>query len=90
MRGNNHALCHPKASSRQPGLALPGIIGAERVSATQLWHCQDFWAKATQDWQCQVFLTRGGPSPLRIGTARDSRRGAGPRLSSTYQFLIDM
>ena len=69
---------------------MPGITGAGRVLATQLWHCQDFWAKATQDWQCQGLLARGGSSPLSVGTARIPWRGADPRPSSTYQFLIDM
>ena len=66
MRANNHALCHPKTSSRQPGLALPGISGIPR-------------GLATQRWQCQGLLARGGSSPLRIGSARDFWRRAASR-----------
>lgn len=87
--GTARDFWHP-TRPRHPFLALPGFRGAGRVSATQLWHCQDFWAKATQGWQCQDSLARGGLSPLSVGTARIFWRRAGPHFSSTYQFLIDM
>ena len=55
-----------RAGPRHSGLAVPGIIGAGRVSAAQLWHCQGF-------------LACGGSSPAISGTARDSWRPEGPR-----------
>lgn len=65
------------AGFRRPALALPGFSGAGRPLATQLWHCQGF-------------LASHAASPPISGTARIPWRGADPRPSSTYQFLIDM
>ena len=54
---------------RHLGLAVPGILGARRVLATQDWHCQELLASRS-------FL------PLIVGSARDYWRLAGSGHSS--------
>ena len=59
----------PDTLQRHLGLAVPGILGARRVLATQDWHCQELLASRS-------FL------PLIVGSARDYWRLAGSGHSS--------
>lgn len=79
-----------RAGFRHPALALPGFLGKSHSGLAVPGFSDAGRVLATQRWHCQEFLAPGGLSPLSVGTARIPRRGAGPRPSSAYQFLIDM